>query len=302
MYDTDGVAVAVIWTLNPDGIITTVELPGLQGGGSCHGRAINNPGSVVGFCIDAAGNSRAVHWNASGEITDLEDLYGMDLGASDINDAGQIVAIENVPTPPGQEEPELDRTFVLDLDNGPPTRIEPPFVYGFGINLAGQVVGQSDGRVPNDPRPLWWTKVGGNDRVIELGFLSETGWAQAINDDGLIVGGDGSDVQQPIMWNVVDNGGVRMIEGLGTLGGSRGWATDVNNAGQVVGATTTKKGKRDSEHRFAFFWENRQFTKLDMLKRFSHKSDAVALNDHGFVAGNVYNSNHRSKAIVWVPR
>ena len=283
---SEGVNVAVVWTVDTIGQVVSIDvLPTLVEGLACAGTAINNSGTVVGYCLTGVeGDSfHMVLWK-NGLLTDLDVFYGRSLTAYDINDDEQIVASTN----------GGGGTFLLD--NGSVTEIGPPFSYVFGINAHGQVVGQSP------ERGLLWT----NGIVTNLGSLSGIySFAEALNDMGQIVGGDGwpGTSLHPTMWTVDASGSVvQSITDLGTLGGD-GWATDINNAGQVVGMTRTVKKNRESEHHFAFFWENGPMVNLGTLKRpYAHFSWAEAINENGFVVGNSYDNNHNSKAVLWLPK
>ncbi len=281
---------AVIWTVNTSGQVVSINaLPKLVQGLACAGTAINNSGTVVGYCLTGVEGDlvHAVLWK-NGVLTDLDVFYARSLTAYDINDDEQIVATTD------------DGNFLLD--NGSVTVIGAPFSWVFGINAHGQVVGQS-------AEALLWT----NGIVTNLGSLSGVySFAEALNDEALndpgqiqIVGGDGrpGTSLHPTMWTVDASGSVvQSITDLGTLGGNSGRATDINNAGQVVGATRTAKKNRESEHEFAFIWENGAILNLGTLKRpYAHSSWAEAINEDGFVVGSSYNIDHQSRAVLWIP-
>src|SRR5512134_3066271 len=80
----------------------------------------------------------------------------------------------------------------------------------------------------------------------------------------------------PRTWRAVD---------LGTLGGRNSYAHAINEAGQVVGASATAAG---STH--AFLWTRGGMRDLGTLPK-RRSSSAVAVNDHGQVAGISFNGS-----------
>jgi probable HAF family extracellular repeat protein len=111
--------------------------------------------------------------------------------------------------------------------------------------VLGEVVGYSNATYASS-LGFVWTKEGGMQALPEL--PNEVGAsANAINDQGEIVGGNGSDA---VLWHNDQN---HTIENLGTLPG-QGWATafGINDNGQVVGWSgftafvwTSKSGMQD---------------------------------------------------------
>lgn len=141
------------------------------------------------------------------------------------------------------------------------------------INDSGTVVG-SAANSSRDGRAFRWD---GGD-LIELAAPVGDSSAQAINNDGIIVGTAEVGGQRPrthaVLWN--DTG---MVD-LGALEGPTGlsWATDLNDLNQVVGSSTVD----GLEH--AFLWQNGEMMDLGKLPG-DDESAALGINNHGDIVG-----------------
>ena len=151
------------------------------------------------------------------------------------------------------------------------------------LNNAGQVVGQA-GTTDGFNHAFLWE----NGTMIDLGTLGGTySCANGINDLGQVVGM--ATLPGGAAWHaflVTPQGGVwfqdsnldgrndLMID-LGTLNGSS-YATDINNAGQVVG----------SSNGYAFLWDAvNGMTDLGVPSGFTGLTDALGINETGQVTG-----------------
>jgi probable HAF family extracellular repeat protein len=98
-------------------------------------------------------------------------------------------------------------------------------------------------------------------------------------------------------------GGTRVVD-LGTLGGSTAGAGDVNNAGQVVGASSLPgdppgvPGVDPFTH--AFLW-SRNTGMIDLGTLGGTRSGAAAINKRGQVAGNSLVPGGDTHAFRWSP-
>ncbi|MCX5653460.1 MAG: PEP-CTERM sorting domain-containing protein [Planctomycetota bacterium] len=192
-------------------------------------------------------------------VTDLGTLGAGQSVAKDINDAGQVAGWSNVAS-------GSYHTFRYSEGVMSDVAAYHPASRGWGINSAGQVVGDVD-----QTAALF---SGGG--VTHLGTLGgNQSIAQDINDSGLIVGhsflaGD------KVIHGFTYSGGA--MQDLGTLGGSGSRAEAVNNTGQIVGSADTAGGV---SHAFAD--EDGGMTDLGTLG--GNLSWAYGINDRGQVVG-----------------
>lgn len=128
--------------------------------------------------------------------------------------------------------------------------------------------------------------------ITDLGFLSATlpvGYASGINDAG-VVAGSGRNGSGLNSLPAIYSGGV--VQSLGTFPGGGmatppgnlpAQATDINNAGQVVGRTNGLFGSPATVNTHAFLYDANQLIDLGVLG--GNFSEAYAINDSGVIVG-----------------
>ena len=226
---------------------------------------------------------------SQGSIIDLGTLGGRYSEAKAVNASGDVVGSAGLPGPVDVRRAFLWRNGVMTnlgtLGIGRNTVAN--YSFAFGINDAGQIVGESTTPLTYYHHAVvWW-----NGSIIDLGAKGPSSYssAYAINNAGDAVGsGDvASGANHALLWR-----GGQIID-LFTLGGSTSNAYGINNAGQVVGASTTTGDL--ATH--AFLWQSGVMTDLGTLGGLS--SYANGINDAGQVVGYSYTTAGTAHAFRW---
>jgi len=300
-------ATAALWTPGhpPESLET------LSGGNESYATLVNNAGLVAGTSANGTSDpysmfgygtqTRAVTWK-NGMIKDLGTLGGPDAVPFDINDAGQIAGFSYtndspnpVTTPCGKNIPTVDPFFwdgtkMINLGTFGGTCGIPN-----ALNNKGQVVGQSDYKNENIFHPFFWTSPG---PMQDLGTLGGSyGSATWINDASEVVGYAALHDQfnHAFLWKP----GQKKVKDLGILKGDRcdaAWA--INSKTQVIGDS----GDCFTQSR-PFLWESGAIYDLSTAfpSNYSQWSEAVFINDHGEIAGNVILQNGDMHAYLLIP-
>lgn len=267
---------------------------------------INEAGTVVGYSY-FSGQSYAAMWS-NGTFTNL-DPGGASSAAFGINDAGQIVgyvgsraavwnggvpsylptlgnqwgtarAISNAGDIAGDSLNFVSSySYATRWVGGAPTELDAlsgsNSSFGFGINTARQVVGNSNSRAT-----LW-----NGTTAIDLGTLGgTTSYARAINNLGQVVGVSAA---HAVMWSGTSIVDLAPLDGLVASS-----AFDINDAGVVVG-TRASAGGHGADH--ATVWNGTVAADLNLLLEDPIPgigwtlTDARAINNKGWIVGMASN-------------
>jgi probable HAF family extracellular repeat protein len=217
-------------------------------------------------------------------ITDLGTLGGGSSQAFGINKKGQVVGQSSYHAFSWEDGTMTD---LGTLVGGQQSSAED-------INVASQVVGWSQTSGGDGERHAFLWQNGAMQDLGTLGGL-ESG-ATAINNSGQVVGFaeivDNTDPSDPYYWPHAFLWQDGSLQDLGTLSGQVSYATDINQAGQVVGAA---EYNLDASH--AVLWQNGVIQDLGTLG--GDYSWANAVNNAGQVVGSSSLLNTESHAFLW---
>ena len=238
---------------------------------------MNNSGQVIGRYLTENWTDNAYVWE-NGTRTDLGYFGGISSLASDINESGQIVGRFNITKekwfPFLWKDGEMRNLGTLGYDAAAAQ----------GINNQGQVVGYS-GLALHITHAFQWE----NGRMIDLGVLPGFNGSTAydINDSGQAVGASANNITQQERATLWSNG---QVTDLGTLGGNKSAAVDINNKGQVVGFGNTT-GNGGLAH--GFIWEDGKMADVNSLIAADSGwflQQINGINDRGQLVGQGINS------------
>lgn len=248
-----------------------IQLP-TRGVEYCPAWESNDSGMIVGeaYLFDASGD-RALLWGPHGVVA-LGSLGGPKSSARAINNVGWIVGESGREGEVGsQVHPVLWRNGEVIALN------ELNYDYGRarGVNDSGRIVGSlfAEG-LPR--RAVRWDR---NGIVLLPSLWGEQDDALAINSAGTVVGQSWSSSHsgwRPILW---DESGAHDLGTLRSDNSGRGWASDINDAGYVVGNASVRI---ITSH--AFIWFEGKMHDID--PRPDRSSVALSINNRNEVIGN----------------
>lgn len=262
-FTADGVNRAFLWQ---NGTMTDLgTLGGLRSGAG----DINDSGQIVGGSFPAgATTSHAFLWQ-NGIMTDLGTLGGDSSGAAAINNHGQIVGHSKTASG-GFGSFVWENGIMYDLDALIPANSGwvTQALYGIDINDNGQIAGT--GLFNGEQRAFL---ISDSDAIFANGGLT-------ITNLGTLVGGYSSAADMNSLGQVVGtsyagaanagnshavrySGGVvtdlKTLVGNPTIGDNSSVARAINDAGQIVGYSSTTTWNV----RHAFLWQNGKMTDLN---------------------------------------
>jgi probable HAF family extracellular repeat protein len=156
----------------------------------------------------------------------------------------------------------------------------------WGVNDAGQVVGQSESGGYQWRATLWQAGVPSTDiGVLPSGEFTPSSYACAINSSGQVVGGTTSSqgYDNPFLWTAANG-----IEGIGGNGSFDSYAAGINDGGTAVGA---RNGR-------AFIWTRSTGVQDIDVTGPAMNCAASDINNSGQVLGYFWSST-AGPAFVW---
>ena len=247
---------------------------GTLGGLSSVANAVNNNGLVAGASLPSTGSSwRAVKWSTPGPVQDLITDVAQST-ARGVNDAGVVVGDTGVNYP---------RAFrmgagglqILDNFPGPSTTGQ-----AYAINESGMIAGIGRDSLGDDFPVVW-------DQSGSITKLGPTGWANDINEDGVVVGAITVPGQPSLAFRWTSGSGLQYLQA--PFGGPAS-ALAINNAGQIVGCAKDNLGRSQ-----AIIWQpDGSSTFLGIIGGI--QSCAKDVNDLGQVIGS---TGSPSQAFFW---
>jgi len=259
-----------------------LDLPGL-GPGEASAMSINNASQVVGYSLGASG-SRAFLYDGAVHDLGLPDGWTSSY-AHGINEGTPRIVVGAVE----RSAPSARAAAVWTVSaagagysvsaSGPLTGLGGAASEAFGVNGTGTVVGAAD-NAAGQQRPVRWAA--GTLAPVELGVLAghSQGYAYGINAAGTVVGHSaGSGCPVAVVWA---SGGTAPAA-LPGLGGCSSQARSINDAGDIAGYATRKRGGAR-----AVIWRSSgagySVTELGSLSG-SASSQATGLNEPVAVTG-----------------
>ena len=232
--------------------------------------AINNAGQVAGHA-NVNGVERAFLYTPGVGMADIGPCCA---AAIRINEVGQVTGIYD------------GSAFVYTSGSGRVYLTVPNGnSFAFGINDLGQVVGDYGSSSTNyNFRAFFWDPISG---MIDLGVLSgDSSHAYAVNNAGQVAGWSNGHV-----FCYTPGAGMIDLGGLSVPSSIR----DINNAGQIVGATTVGDAWRGIVYAAGSGW-----TGLDPLPGFT-SSTAYHISGSGYVIGFSSNASGEYHVVRWDP-
>lgn len=267
---------------------------GTLGGDTSGALDINSKGQVSGYAYNRRGERHGFLWS-NGIMADLGSLGGDDIIAYGINDMGQIIGYSS--TSAGTLRGFLWKNRIM-TDIGSLNDQLDDTTQAIDINNEGQVVGSSDSQ-DGPYHAFRWSE----GTMTDLGTLGGNfSQAYAINKAGDVVGWaqftKSSTAWHAFLWS---NANGTMTD-LGTLTGGineESIATDINNAGRVIGYTLTN----ETNPRY-FTWYKGTMTDLNTLlpENSGWKITGVyGINNHGQIVGQGSFNGGKTTAVLLTP-
>lgn len=251
--------------------------------------AVLNARGQVAFTENVDGTPRARFFDGS-TVHDIGTLGGPSADVSAINDLGQITGQSSV-----DAAGTVLHAYRWSRSTGMVDLASPGQGNSGGraINNQGHVTGLADFDAADDVLPhafLWRPSTG----MLDIGAFGGLSIGLALNEAGTVVGQStgeqgGPQSQEAFRWTQA--GG---LQRLGAFPGEFTLAADINNRGQVVGATPFVLD--GIAH--AFLWTPQEGL-LDLAAGRSDRSGATRINEQGLVIGAIVDFPLTFHGFIW---
>lgn len=259
---------------------------GSLGGASASVADLNDLGQIAFNVVLRNGRPRAMFYDGR-RVLDLGTLGGPGAVAVDLNEHGQVAGTSGVSADGSVVHPYRWSRATGMVDLGAAGQSNAVVL---GINERGQVFGRASfagGDFPQTHGFFWSPQTG----MLDIGALGELSDPTAMNDAGTIVGygGTGFFSHRAFRWTRATG-----IEDMGSLPHEFTWATDVNQAGLVTGATPFVAGSPPHP----FLWTPGRGL-LDLGVGTAARGAGTEVNEHGMVIGYLFRDFLLSHGFIW---
>src|SRR5262245_28275839 len=232
-----GLFVGTVWLIPLHAVAQTwvpTDISVLGGAASGEATAVSDTSTVVGT-YPYQGYTHGFIWTGGTGWKDMGTFGGFNGNTSPqaVNTAGYIAGYGTTPDFPWPNNSTTHAFWrtpagaMVDIGT-----LGGTTSHAYGINDAGQVVGNSETSAGNVHAFLWTPGSNMRDLHTLAGYFSDS-YAYDINDVGQVVGGSRTaSGTHAFLWS----GASGMVD-LGTLGGTASVASSVNEHGQVVGSS-----------------------------------------------------------------
>jgi len=268
---------------------------GTLGGNYASGRAVNTAGQVAGLSWTGSAY-RACRWTPGAAPDNLGVLGGDRSDGYGINDSGTVVGGSNYTS-----ENSDDHAFLWTPAAGM-IELSTSRTVAADVNNSHQAVGRYYRDSCGTPKTWQYDETTGSVTENSLPYLpgDDSGWANAINESGWIAGVSGDSYyssyyhrynttnQHAVVWGPDPTQRIDLGSGL---------ANDINDAGQVVGNSTSPR---------AHYWDA-DTGWIDLNDYLEPCGDgwtlyeAYGINNDGYIVGRGRNASGQSHAFLLTP-
>ena len=258
---------------------------GALGGTSATLAGLNDRGQIA-FNVDRNGAPRAMFYDGR-RVVDMRTLGGPGASAAALNEFGQVAGTSRIAANSTVLHPYRWSRATGMVDLGAAGQGDPVVI---GINDRGYVFGRATfpgGEMP-DQHGFFWSPRSG---LLDIGALGDFSIPTAMNEAGTIVGYGGHGPQHILAFRWSRATGMR---DMGSLPDEFTWATHINRAGQVVGATPFVAGARPHP----FLWAPGQGL-LDLGVGNAERGAGTEITEQGMVIGYLFRNFILSHGFIW---